>query len=77
VTPAELIKTSESWGKVDINGLGVMFYGTSQRGATESKIVQVQKVKVGDKEEMRWVPVTDWRKVPRLVPAEWEKPLPY
>lgn len=77
VTPAELRRTSESWGKVDINGLGVMFYGPNQRGATESKIVQVQKVKAGDKEEMRWVPVTDWRKVPRLVPPDWEKALAY
>jgi hypothetical protein len=54
-----------------------MEYGLNQRGVTESKIVQVQKVKVGDKEELRWVALTDMRKVPRLVPPEWEKPLPY
>jgi ABC-type branched-subunit amino acid transport system substrate-binding protein len=77
VTPTELRKTAETWKKVDINGLGIMEYGLNQRGVTESRIVQVQKVKVGDKEELRWVALTDMRKVPRLVPPEWEKPLPY
>src|SRR4030042_3222723 len=49
LTPAEFRKTAETWKKVDINGLGIMEYGLNQRGVTESRIVQAQKEKGGDK----------------------------
>lgn len=77
VTAAEIRRTSEQWGKVDIFGLGTMTYGKDKRGTSEVRVVQVQKVKVDGKDVIRWDYITDWRTVPSLVKKEWQKVLPY
>lgn len=77
VTAAEVRKTSEGWGDVDVNGLGNLTYGKNLRGTSLSRIAQVKKVNVSGKEVIRWDYVTDWRKAPFLVPKEWQAALPY
>jgi hypothetical protein len=77
ITSKEVRLTSEGWGKVDVNGLGTLTYGKNKRGTSDSRIAQVKKVKVNGKEVVRWEYVTGWRTAPFLVPAEWQKPLPY
>ncbi|MGD9074921.1 MAG: ABC transporter substrate-binding protein [Desulfobacteraceae bacterium] len=77
ITSKEVRITSEGWGKVDVNGLGTLTYGKNKRGTSDSRIAQVKKVKVNGKEVVRWEYVTGWRTAPFLVPAEWQKPLPY
>jgi hypothetical protein len=77
VTAAEVRKTSEGWGDVDVNGLGNLTYGKALRGTSLSRIAQVKKVNVGGKEVIRWDYATDWKKAPFLVPKDWQAPLPY
>ncbi|MGD2125873.1 MAG: ABC transporter substrate-binding protein [Desulfobacteraceae bacterium] len=77
ITAKEVRITSESWGDVDVHGLGSLTYGKNKRGTSDSRIAQVKKVKANGKEVIRWEYVTGWRKAPFLVPEEWQKPLPY
>jgi ABC-type branched-subunit amino acid transport system substrate-binding protein len=77
VTAKEVRITSESWGKVDVNGLGSLTYGKNKRGTQDVRIAQVKKVKVNGKEVIRWDYVSDWRKAPFLVKEEWRAALPY
>jgi branched-chain amino acid transport system substrate-binding protein len=77
ITPKNLRETAESWGKTDIMGIGTMAYSKDRRGATEVRVVQVQKVRVNGKQKNRWVPITDWRNAPNLTPGKWRKPLGY
>lgn len=77
VTAAEVRKTSEGWGDVDVNGLGFLTYGPNLRGTSNVRIVKVDKVKAGDKDVIRWNYLTGWRKAPVLVKKEWLVALPY
>jgi len=77
VTSDEVRKTSESWGQVDVNGLGQLTYSKDKRGTPKARVLQVKKVNVGGKDVIRWEYVTDWRELPFLVKEEWRAPLPY
>jgi hypothetical protein len=77
VTPVELRRTTEGWGKVDIKGLGRLDYGKSLRGSGEVRIIEVRKVKVDGKDVIRWEYATDWVKAPFLVPKKWQAALAY
>jgi len=77
MTPVELRKTTEGWGKLDIKGLGRLDYGKSQRGSGEVRIIEVRKVKVDGKDVIRWEYATDWVKAPFLVPKKWQAALAY
>lgn len=67
VDPRELVLTIQSWGTRDIRGLGKVTYSRDSRDAKTARIVGVRKG--------QWVPLTDWRPVPNLVPKDWLKPL--
>lgn len=77
VTAAEVRKTSEAWGDVNVNGLGFLTYGKELRGTSNVRIVKVDKVKAAGKDVIRWNYLTDWRKAPVLVKKEWLVALPY
>jgi ABC-type branched-subunit amino acid transport system substrate-binding protein len=77
VNAKEVRKTSEGWGDVDVNGLGTLTYGKKLRGTSDVRIVKVEKVKVDGKDVYRWGYVSDWKKAPVLVKAEWKEALPY
>jgi ABC-type branched-subunit amino acid transport system substrate-binding protein len=77
ITSKEVRITSESWGDVDVNGLGKLTYGKALRGTSDVRMAQVKKVKVDGKDVIRWDYVTDWRKAPFLVQKDWQEPLPY
>jgi ABC-type branched-subunit amino acid transport system substrate-binding protein len=77
VTAAEVRKTSEGWGEVNVNGLGSLTYGKDKRGTPKARILEVKKVKVDGKDVIRWDYITDWRTMPYLVKKEWQEPLPY
>jgi len=77
VTAAEVRKTSEGWGDVDVNGLGFLTYGKELRGTSNVRIAKVDKVKVDGKDVIRWNYLTGWRKAPVLVKKDWLVALPY
>jgi ABC-type branched-subunit amino acid transport system substrate-binding protein len=77
ITAKEIRKSSESWGKVDVNGLGTLTYGKNKRGTQDVRIAQVKKVKVGGKDVIRWDYASDWKTAPFLVKDEWRAALPY
>jgi ABC-type branched-subunit amino acid transport system substrate-binding protein len=67
VTPKELIASIETWGTRDIRGLGRVTYSKESRDAKTARIAAVR--------DGRWVPLTDWRRGPQLVPKDWLKPV--
>jgi ABC-type branched-subunit amino acid transport system substrate-binding protein len=77
VTAAEIRKTTESWGKFDIMGLGRVDYGKNKRGVGIQRVCEVKKVKVGGQDVIRWEYASDWMSAPHLVPQKWQEPLPY
>jgi len=77
VTAAEIRKTTESWGKFDIMGLGRVDYGKNKRGVGIQRVCEVKKVKVGGQDVIRWEYASDWMSAPHLVPPKWQEPLPY
>lgn len=77
LTAKEVRITSESWGDVDVNGLGSLTYGKNLRGTSDVRIAQVKKVKVDGKDVIRWEYVTGWQKAPFLVPQDWQTALSY
>lgn len=67
INSKELVTTIQSWGTRDIKGLGKVTYARDSRDA---KTARMAGIKNG-----QWVPLSDWRPVPSLVPAEWLKPI--
>lgn len=67
ITSRELVTTIERWGTRDIRGLGRVTYTRESR---DGKTARIATVRGG-----RWVPLSDWRPVPSLVPKEWLKPV--
>jgi ABC-type branched-subunit amino acid transport system substrate-binding protein len=77
VTAPEIRRTTESWGKFDIMGLGRVDYGKNKRGVGVQRVCEVKKVKVGGQDVIRWEYASDWMSAPYLVPPKWQEPLPY
>jgi hypothetical protein len=67
ITPRELVTSIETWGTRDIKGLGRVTYSKDSRDGKSSRIAAVR--------DGKWVPLTDWRQGPQLVPKDWLKPV--
>ncbi len=67
INSKELVLTIQNWGTRDIRGLGKVTYSKDSRDA---KTARMAGIKNG-----QWVPLTDWRPVPNLVPKDWLKPI--
>lgn len=67
VDSRELVLTIQTWGTRDIRGLGKVTYSKDSRDAKTARMAGVKKG--------QWMPLTDWRPVPSLVPKDWLKPI--